>query len=111
MNDAPENTPEGQRDLFRLFDLDRSQLVSTLTSNIEVALRDIDNARTDLKEILAGCKHAGFTPREIGAMKRVARLRKDDKLPEAQEELAALERVGDAVGFPLFEWARKSDAP
>ena len=38
-------------------------------------------------------------------MKKIAKLRLDDKASEAREQLSALERIGRAVGFDLFDWA------
>lgn len=38
-------------------------------------------------------------------MKRIAKLRLDDKGSEAKEQLEALQRIGRAVSFDLFDWA------
>ncbi len=38
-------------------------------------------------------------------MKTIAKLRLQDKKGAAQEKLEALDRVGKAVGFDLFDWA------
>jgi len=38
--------------------------------------------------------------------KKIAKLRLDDKKGAAQEQLEALERIGKAVGFDLFDWGR-----
>jgi hypothetical protein len=38
-------------------------------------------------------------------MKQIAKLRLDDKKAAAQEKLEALDRIGKAVAFDLFDWA------
>ena len=38
-------------------------------------------------------------------MKKIARLRLKDQKGRAQEQLEALERIGKAVEFDLFDWA------
>lgn len=69
------------------------------------AMREADAAREDLKQIVADAKEAEFSKRDVEAMKKIAKLRKDDQKGRAQEQLDALRRVGTAVGFDLFEWA------
>lgn len=95
----------GGRDLNEMFDLDRKKLTRGLVTEIEQALRDADIARERVKEIKASAKESGFGPRDIKAMEKIAKLRKDDKRGAAQEELEALERISVAVGFGLFDWA------
>lgn len=103
-NDGPREEKPA-RDLNKLFDLDRSTLVKNMVDRMETAMRVADAARDDLKEIIAECREAEFGPRDIAAMKKIAKLRKDDKGGDAKEQLEALQRIGRAVGFDLFDWA------
>ena len=95
---------EPTRDLGKIFDLNRTTLTKNMVTEMENAYRQIQSAQDDLKAIAASCKEAEFGPRDIKAMKRSAKLRLDDKKGAAQEELAALEKIGKAVGFDLFSW-------
>lgn len=97
--------PEGRRDFAKMLDLNRSSLTKGLVDEMEARMRDIETAQADLKAIADTAKEQEFTPREILAMKRIARLRLKDKKAEAQVELAALDRIGKLVGFDLFDWA------
>lgn len=97
--DAPK------RDFSKMFDLDRTTLTKSFVDRMETAMREADAARDDLKQIVAECREAEFGPRDVEAMKTIAKLRKDDKKGAAQEKLASLEKVGKAVGFDLFDWA------
>ena len=96
MFDAEKERPTGEpkRDLHEVFDLDRKKLTKTTVDQMEQAMRDIDAAREDQ-----------FSKRDIEAMKKIAKLRKDDKKGAAREQLEALERIGGIVGFDLFDWA------
>lgn len=94
-----------KRDLTEVFDLDRKKLTRQIVDQMEQAMRDIDNAREDLKQIIASAKEASFGPRDVEAMKKIAKLRKDDKGGTAKEQLEALDRIGGIVGFDLFNWA------
>ena len=93
------------RDFNAIFDLDRKKLTARLVDRMEESMREADKARDELKEIIAECREAQFKPRDIEAMKKIAKLRKDDKKGVAQEQLEALERIGGIVGFDLFDWA------
>lgn len=104
----PSRDEEPNRDFNKMFDLDRTTLIKTLVDAMEVAMRDADAARDELKEIADRCREAEIGPRDIAAMKRIAKLRKDDKGSEAKEQLAALEKIGRAVGFDLFDWAAQA---
>jgi uncharacterized protein (UPF0335 family) len=109
LNPEPDDDgDEPDRDFAKMFDLDRSTLIKTLVDAMEQTYRDTDAARDSLKEIVSQCRAAEFPPRDIIAMKRIARLRKDDKGGEAREQLAALERIGHAVGYDLFDWAAQA---
>ena len=92
-------------DLAEIFDLDRTQLIARMTGNFENCLRDIQTAQDDLKQLVASCKEAQVSPREIEAMKTIARLRLKDQGGAAREKLAALKLVGKAAGYDLFDWA------
>ncbi len=93
-------------DLHKMFDLDRTMLIKSMVDRMETCLREAAAARDDLKEVMSECKEAEFSRRDIEAMKTIAKLRLDDKKGAAQEKLEALERVGKAVGFDLFDWAQ-----
>src|SRR3546814_5488289 len=102
-------TETPKRDLNEVFDLDRKKLTRKIVDQMEQAMRDIDAAREDLKAITASAKEASFGPRDVKAMQRIAKLRKDDKGGAAKEELEALERIGEAVGFSLFAGAAHAE--
>jgi uncharacterized protein (UPF0335 family) len=97
---------EPKRDFTKMFDLDRTTVIKNMVDRMEQCLRDAEAARDDLKEIMADCKEREFGKRDIEAMKKIAKLRLDDKKGAAQEQLEALERIGKAVGFDLFDWGR-----
>jgi len=100
-----EEQPQPKRDLAEMFDLDRKKLTKSMVDRMERVMREADAAKDDLKEIIAECREANFKKRDIEAMKKIAKLRKDDKKGAAQEQLEALERIGGIVGFDLFNWA------
>jgi len=100
-----EAADEPKRDFTKMFDLDRTTLTKSMVDRMERCLRDAEAARDDLKEVIAECKEAEFGKRDIEAMRTIAKLRLDDKKGVAQEKLEALERIGQAVDFNLFEWA------
>ena len=103
--DKSEDGAEPKRDFAKMFDLDRTTLIRSMVDRMERCLRDAEAARDDLREVVAECKEAEFGKRDIEAMRKIAKLRLDDKKASAQEQLEALERVGKAVGFYLFDWA------
>lgn len=101
-----DGASEPDRDFAKMFDLDRSTLIKSMVDRMEECMRAATAAREDLKEVVTACRDEHeFPPREIIAMKRIAKLRLDDKGGEAKEQLSALERIGRAVGFNLFDWA------
>lgn len=102
---APHGEPEKKRDFNEIFDLDRKKLTRGLVDRMEQTMREADTARDDLKQIISECREAQLSPRDIEAMKKIAKLRKDDKRERAKEQLEALERIGGIVGFDLFDWA------
>lgn len=97
--------PKRDKDLAEIFDLDRKRAVRTLVDNMEQSLRDIQTAQDDLKELVSSAREAAFSARDIAAMKTIARLRLKDEAGAAREKLEALERISEAVGFNLFDWA------
>lgn len=94
---------EKPTDFTKLFDLDRSQLTREMVDRMEQAMRRIDDARADLQMIVAECNEAFFKKRDIEAMKKIAKLRKDDKQSAAREQIEALMRIGRVVQFDLFD--------
>jgi uncharacterized protein (UPF0335 family) len=104
----PQSKPE---DLNEIFDLDRKKLTGKMVDNIEQCMRDVQTAQDDLKEVIASCREAHFSPNDIAAMKTIARLRMKDQGADAREKLAALERIAEAVGFNLFDWADQEAPP
>jgi uncharacterized protein (UPF0335 family) len=66
-------------------------------------MRDVETAQSDLKAIAEAAKAQEFSPRDVAAMKKIARLRLKDQKEAAQAELEALERIGKAAGFDVFE--------
>ena len=108
MDDTPlplGNSDEPKRDFAKMLDLNRSSLIKSLVDQMEQAMRDIQEAQEDLKQIVAAAKQHEFAVRDVAAMKSIAKLRLQDKKGDAQEKLEALERIGKAVGFDLFDWA------
>lgn len=104
-DDKPGDGREPKRDFAKMFDLDRTTLTRNMVDRMEACLRDAQTARDELKEVVADCAEREFSKRDIQAMKKIAKLRLDDKKGAAQEQLEALERIGKAVGFDLFDWS------
>lgn len=98
----PTEQPTGEFD--KMFDLDRSTAVKNLVTRMEECMRQQQVASDDLKEICAEATEAEFGPKDIRAMKRIAKWRLKDQLASAKEELEALERIGRAVQFDLFDF-------
>lgn len=90
-------------DFTKMFDLDRTRLTREMVDRMEQAMREIDAARDDLKAVIAECREAEFRKRDIEAMKKIAKFRKDDKQSAAREQIEALLRIGRAVQFDLFD--------
>ena len=97
-----------ERDFNQVFDLDRTTLTRDFVDRIEALLRAQEEARDDLKEVLAEALHAEFRKHDILAMRKIAKLRLQDKRGDASEQLAALERISRVVGFDLFDWAERA---
>lgn len=95
---------EPKRDFVKILDLNRSQLTKDIVTQLEDAMRRQDVAADDIKEITASAKEQEYGPRDIAAMKKIAKLRLKDKCLDAREQLEALSRIGKAVEFDLFDW-------
>jgi hypothetical protein len=91
-------------------DQNRTTLTSDLVDQMEEAMRSIQGAQEDLKAIAETALEHEFTAREVAAMKAIAKIRLKDKKIEAKEKLEALERVGKAVGFDLFDFAARGES-
>ena len=98
-----DEKPTGEFD--KMLDLNRSSLTKSFVDRMEQCFREAKTAQDDLKQILAEANEAEFAKRDIAAMKTIAKLRLDDKGGAAREKLEAMERIGKAVGFDLFDWA------
>lgn len=98
-------TSENKPDLNKVFDLDRSNLTTSLVSRFEDCFRQVETAQSDVRALTDEANGLEFQKRDILAMKKIARLRLKDKRADAAEQLEALNRISRAVGFDLFDWA------
>jgi hypothetical protein len=99
--DIPGDPP---RDFARMLDLDRSTLIKDFVGEMEARMRDVETALSDLKDIAEAAARQEFTPREVAAMKKIAKLRLKDQKAAASLELEALQRIGRAAGFDVFDF-------
>lgn len=97
------------RDFEKMLDLDRSTLICNFVDRLEAVMREQEAARDDLKEICSEMAEQEFRKHDIAAAKKIAKLRLNDKIGDATEQLAALERVSAAVGMPLFAWSERGN--
>ncbi len=97
--------PEPKRDWSKTLDLDRTTITREFVNRMETCMRQVQDAQEDLKQVIADAKEAEFKPRDVEAMKKIAKLRLKDQKGRAQEQLEALDRIGRAVEFDLFDWA------
>lgn len=97
-----DGKPTGEFD--EMFDLDRTTLTKSFVDRMEECLRQQQVATDDLKQACADAVEAEFGPNDIKAMKKIARLRLKDQQSNARDQLEALERIGRAVQFDLFDW-------
>lgn len=102
-NTDSNETP--QRDWSATLDLDRRTITRSFVDRMEECMRAAEAAADDLKELVAQAKEAEFGPRDIQAMKKIAKMRLKDQRGAAREQLEALNRIGKAVAFDLFDWA------
>ena len=100
-----EQSEPVKRDWTKTLDLDRTAITREFVNRMENCMRQSQDAQDDLKQVIADAKGAEFKPRDVEAMKKIARLRLKDQKGRAQEQLEALERIGKAVEFDLFDWA------
>jgi uncharacterized protein (UPF0335 family) len=107
MSDAEPGNTEPKRDFNKMFDLNRSTATKDFVTRMEECMRQQQVAADDLKQVVADATEAEFGPKDIRAMKRIAKWRLRDQLASAKEELEALERIGRAVQFDLFDWDEK----
>lgn len=108
MEDTPlplgdDNEP--RRDFTKMLDLNRTQLTRDMVDRLQDAMTRQQIAAEDIRVIVASAIEQEFSKRDIGAMKQIAKLRLNDKKSEAREKLEALERIGKAVDFDLFDFA------
>jgi uncharacterized protein (UPF0335 family) len=108
---SSDNTPSEapRKDWASALDLDRKTITKSFVDRMEECMRAQQTAADDLKEVIADAKEAEFSPRDVEAMKKIAKLRLKDQRGRAQEQLEALQRIGRAVGFDLFDWADAED--
>ena len=92
MTDASGDEPS--RDFERMLDLDRSTLIRDFIDEMEGRMREVETAQAALKEIAEAVARQEFPPRDVAAMKKIARLRLKDQKAAAQQELEALGRIG-----------------
>jgi len=104
---TPDSSPSEapRKDWSAALDLSRTTATKSFVDRMEECMRQQQTASDDLKEVIADAKEAEFSARDIAAMKKVAQLRLKDQRGRAQEQLEALNRIGKAVGFDLFDWA------
>ena len=99
-----EQPQEPSRDFAKMFDLDRTTTIKNFVTRMEECMRQQQVASDDLKAVVAEATEAEFGPKDIRAMKRIAKWRLKDQLAAAKEELEALDRIGRAVQYDLFDW-------
>lgn len=97
-----DDKPTGEFD--KMLDLNRSVATREMVSRMEECMRQQKVAADDLKQVVADATEAEFGPKDIAAMKKIAKLRLNDKLAMAKEELEALERIGRICQFDMFDW-------
>ncbi len=95
---------EPKRDWTKTLDLNRTTLTRDMVERYIDAMQRQQVAAEDIKIITASAKEAEYKPKEIAAMKDVAKLRMSGKEADAKEKLEALERIAAAVGMDLFSW-------
>jgi hypothetical protein len=71
---------------------------------MEGRMREVENAQAALKEIAEAAARQEFPPRDVAAMKKIARLRLKDQKAAAQQELEALGRIGKAADFDVLDF-------
>jgi uncharacterized protein (UPF0335 family) len=92
------------RDFERMLDLDRSTLIRDFVDEMESRMREVESAQAALKDIAEAAVRQEFPPRDVAAMKKIARLRLKDQKAAAQQELEALGRIGKAADFDVLDF-------
>ena len=100
--DPPNGT--NSRDFERMLDLDRSTLIRDFVDEMEGRMREIESTQAALKDIVAAAARQEFPPRDVAAMKKIARLRLKGQKAAAQQELEALGRIGKAADFDVLDF-------
>ena len=99
----PEPGEHPAFDFVEMFDLQRTTLTGSMVDRMEACLRQAEAASDDLKAVVAECRTQEYRSTDIAAMKKIARLRLKDRIADAREQLAALQRVSRAVQIKLFD--------
>lgn len=86
-------------------DTNEVTVLKDYVNRYEAIFRQQDAAATDLAELTEEIKDAEFSPKDVAAMKKIAKLSINGKVQKAKDELAALDRVASAVGMDLFDFA------
>ena len=100
-----DENEQPSRDWEKTLDLNRTKLTRDFVDQLEDAMRRQQVAADDLKAIAGTAREQEYGPRDIMAMKKIAKLRLQDKGGDAREQLSALDRIGMAVEFDLFDWS------
>ncbi len=93
-----------------VFSGDRRKLTAEFVARFETLLQEQQDTAEDLKELAGEAKRKQFTKAVVKAMRKIAKLRLDDKRREASAQLEALQQVADACNFDLFEWQKAGAA-
>ena len=106
--ETPNDPP---RDFERMLDLDRSTLIRDFKpapaqagDEMEGRMREVETAQAALKEIAEAAVRQEFPPRDVAAMKKIARLRLKDQKAAAQLEFEAIGRIGKAADFDVLDF-------
>lgn len=108
-NAEGQPAPRAARDLNEVFDLDRKKLTRKMVDRFEEIFRQQQSASDEMKVLVTECTEADFKPRDIGSMKKHAKLRLKDKTLDAREQLESLDRIGKIIGQDLFDFAGIDD--
>ena len=99
------------RDFERMLDIDRSTLIKDFIDEMEGRMREVETAQAALKDPglrrgrrVEAAARQEFSPRDVAAMKKIARLRLKDQKAAAQQELEALGRIGKAADFDVLDF-------
>ena len=108
MSDGADSGPSElgppPRDFERMLDLDRSTLIRDFVDEMEGRMREVETAQAALKDIVEAAVRQEFPPRDVAAMKKIARLRFKDQKAAAQLEFEAIGRIGKAADFDVLDF-------